>query len=346
VLRFTDHDRTVTFEGYTYAPAQFAGMSAERREGALRTGNQELYGIIDGDSVLVPDLMGSKYRGAEVRHVVTDWNMPSRWIARHRKWIRNVNWNGSTFIATLEGRTQVLHRPAGGRFGGVWQERCPYILGGVHCTKDVSSLELTGASVATVTSRMELEFDTVEWPSAHQASDDFYANGEVEWVWAAPVQAIAVTASPNTTTLFTDATQSWATNEHVGRYLRLLAAGQFYALEWAVITANTATTISYEVGTGPYAITAHPTSAYDICPPSRNAGHVSPILNYRAGTRGVTLLRPTPFPVLVGDSGIIRVGCDGLYGTCVDKFANGVNFGGSPLEPTAARIVEPAADPT
>lgn len=343
VIRFTDHDRTVTFEGNTYAPALFAGMSAERREGALRTGNQELYGIIDGNSVLIPDLMGSLYRGAEVAHVVTDWDEPWLAIARHRKWIRTVNWSGSSFTATLEGRSQVLHRPAGGRFGGRWTERCPYILGGTHCTKDISASNVAGAAVDAVVSRMEVEFDDTQWLDAHKQTDDYFRDGEIEWIWAAPVDA-GISATPNTTTLFTDPAQSWTVDEHVGRYLRLLTSGQSYALEWALITANTATTISYEAGVGDYPITAHATSAYDICPVSRNAGTISPIVRYQANARSITLLKPTPFPILVGDSGLVRVGCDGLYGTCVDKFANGVNFGGSPLEPTAARLVQPARD--
>lgn len=340
VLRFTDHDRTVTFEGSTYTPALFAGMSAERREGALRTGNQELYGIIDGNSVLIPDLMGSLYRGAEVAHVVTDWAQPWLVIARHRKWIRTVNWSGSAFTATLEGRSQVLHRPAGGRFGGRWTERCPYILGGTYCTKDISAWELFGAAVDVVTSRMEVEFDSTQWNAATMETDDFYRDGEVEWLWAAPVDS-GSTATPTTTTTLTDPGASWTTDEHIGRYVRILApGGDDYAFEWAEVTANTATVLTFDAGQ----IAVHATADYDICPESRNAGHISPIVRYFANTRGVTILRPTPYPILVGDSGVVRVGCDGLYGTCVDKFSNGINFGGSPLEPTAARLVQPARD--
>lgn len=343
VLRFTDHDGTVTFEEETYAPAQFAGMSAERREGALRTGNQELYGIIDGETVLVPDLLGDRYRGAEVRHVVTDWLAPWLPIARHRKWIRRVNWTGSSFVATLEGRSQVLHRPAGGRFGGVWSLRCPYKLGGEHCKKDISAWEIAGASVDTIASRMELTFDTTEWGAGEQETDGFYAGGEVEWLWAEKIEQHDTFDGVTTTTL-TDTARSWTVDEHVGRYVRLIFTSPNYAVEWAIITANTATTLSYEATGDARAITAHASATYDICAKARNHGTISPIVTYRASTRGVTLLRPTPFAVLAGDSGIVRVGCDGLFTTCVDKFANGVNHGGSALEPTAARIVEPAPD--
>lgn len=339
VLRFTDHDGTVTFEGETYAPAQFAGMSAERREGALRTGNQELYGIIDGETVIVPDLLGDRYRGAEVRHVVSDWAYPWLAIARHRKWIRRVNWTGSSFVATLEGRSQVLHRPAGGRFGGVWSLRCPYKLGGEHCKKDISAWDVSGAPVDVVTSRMEIEFDSAAWINSEKQTDGFYAAGEIEWLWAEPIEDGSPAVS--TTTTLTDAAKSWTVDEHVGRYVRIANPGGVdYATEWALIESNTATVLNYSTGT----IVAHPGAYYDICPKARNHGTISPIVSYRASTRGVTLLRPTPFPVLVGDSGVVRVGCDGLFTTCVDKFDNGVNHGGSALEPTAARIVEPAPD--
>lgn len=262
-LRFTDHDRALLFEGQTFTPANFAGMSAERREAGLRTGDQELYGIIDGNSVLVPDLLGDRYRGAEVAHVVTDWSMPWAWIARHRKWIRSVNWTGSSFVATLETRAQVLTRPAGGGLGGVWTERCPKILGsttGTHpCGADISAWTVAGVTVQTVHSaRMDCAMTVASWPGAW--TDEEYRDGEIEWT------------------------------------------------------------------TGD------------------NAGHISAIVSYTHSTRRIKLLRPTPFAITVGDQGTVRVGCDGLFGTCTSKFSNGDNFGGNNLEPSAAKLVEPAED--
>lgn len=263
VLRFTDHDRAVTFEGEEFAPVNFAGMSAERREAGLRSGNQDLYGIIDGTVVLVPDLLGSLYRGAEVAHVVTDWSLPWLVIARHRKFIRTVNWTGSTWVATLEGRAQVLSRPAGGDLGGTWSERCPKILGkttGTHpCNASIAAWTVAGVEVQTVHSaRMDVSMVVASWPGAW--TDDEYRDGEIEWTSGA------------------------------------------------------------------------------------NVGTVSPIISYAHSTRRIKLLVPTPFAIVAGDEGTVRVGCDGLFTTCTTKFSNGDNFGGNPLEPSAAKLVEPAEE--
>lgn len=259
-LTFTDHDRAMTFEGATYTPVSFAGMSAERRESALRSGNQELYGIIDGTFVMLPDLLGYRYRDAEVFHVITDWSMPWLVVARHRKFIRNVTWNGSAFVATIEGRSQVLSRPAGGDLSGSWIAKCPKKLGsteGDHpCLADISVWTKAATHVDAVTGRLDFSFSATGFGGSY--ADDEYRDGEVEWT-----------------------------------------AGD-------------------------------------------NVGHISTIVGFTQANRGMKILRPTPFPVQVGDTAIVRVGCDGLASTCKVKFSNFVNFGGDPLAPSASQIVEPA----
>ena len=47
---------------------------------------------------------------------------------------------------------------------------------------------------------------------------------------------------------------------------------------------------------------------------------MSPVAEWREGTRTVTLLLPTPFDIASGDRGILRPGCDGLITTCSSKF--------------------------
>jgi uncharacterized phage protein (TIGR02218 family) len=53
------------------------------------------------------------------------------------------------------------------------------------------------------------------------------------------------------------------------------------------------------------------------------------------GVFSVQLARdPSPF-VNVGDAVVLYPGCDGLFGTCTDKFSNRNNFLGHPLMPRA-----------
>ena len=51
VLLFTDHDRQVTVEQNVYLPIVLGSLSADRREGGLRSGDQDVRGIIDGQNI-------------------------------------------------------------------------------------------------------------------------------------------------------------------------------------------------------------------------------------------------------------------------------------------------------
>ena len=176
----TDHDRKITFEGRTYTPINFAAFSAERREGAFRSGNQEARGWIDGTVITVPDLDANRYRGAEVFQVTLDWVFPWLVYERHRKFIRSVVRDGSSWVGTLEGRTQVLQRPAGGRFGGTFSTTCTYELGDPNtCKKDISA-DLRTVTVQTVVDpRRVAQFTTASWTGTFV--DDYYRDGSLVW---------------------------------------------------------------------------------------------------------------------------------------------------------------------
>lgn len=338
-LTITDHDRPIDFEGSTYRPIVFAGMSAERREAALRSGNQEAYGLIDANYVLLPDLLGDRYRGAEVAHVITDFELPLLVVARHRKWIRSVTFTGESFVATLEGRTQVLTRPAGGRFGGIFTTTCPYKLGGEFCKVDLNDDDLTYNGVRVDSVAVDrMQFLGLASSFYGSPVDDYFRDGEMQWRWSAPVVSSTCTANTTSTTL-TDSTQTWTTNEHVGRQMRILhPASNAVQTAWTTILSNTATTLTF----ASWAATFLSGTGYDIAGFCENNGHISPVAKYQASNRRIELLFPTPFPIAVGDSGILRVGCDGLKTTCKDKFNNLDNFGGDAEAPSAGKVVKPA----
>lgn len=340
-LRITDHDCTLTLEGEQYQPIIMGGLSAERREAAFRSGNQEARGIVDGTVVTIPDLRGSLYRGAVVRQIVTSWRRPWRIIARHWKQIRNVNWNGSQWVATLEGRSQRLQRNVGGRFDGVFDVKCPYVLGDPDtCRANIAPWFTPGCRVATVV-RDNYEATFVAATFLASYDDDWFRDGGIEWRWSAPIVTGTATSAVTTTTLV-DTSKSWTVNEHVGREARILqGAGQHVravglVANYAEILSNTSDTLTV----AGFPFTALSGSDYDICDLNDNAGHISPIVDYVDSSRSMTMLLPTPFPIQVGDSGILNVGCDGLLSTCKAKFSNQLNFGGDPFAPSATQIIE------
>jgi uncharacterized phage protein (TIGR02218 family) len=334
-LLFTDHDRTLTVDGETYSPTSFGTLSADRREAAFRSGNQEIRGTIDGVTITLPQFDAHRYRGAEVQIAVIDWQMPWVVFSRHRKWIRSVVRDGSSFIGTMEGRTQSLQRPSGGRFGGTFATTCPYELGdAATCKKDISADSHYVYINNIVDSRRTFRAWTATMPST---SDNYYRDGSIEWVYGPSTPGAAWTGL--TTSTLTDSTQSWTTDEHAGRYILIIdASGLLF--DHALVLSNTATVVTFET----IASASATAGIYAFADKSIIAGSVSPIVGFTNSTREIDLLIPTPVDIPLGTWGIVRPGCDGLLSTCRTKFSNQLNHGGDPFAPSSTQIIEPVED--
>lgn len=183
VLLFTDHDRKVTVEQNTYLPIVIGNLSADRREGGLRSGDQDVRGIIDGQSITLPQLKQQKWRGASVFLMIVDWCRPAIIYSRHQRVITRIVFDGSSFVGTMESITQRLQKPTGGRFGGHFSQTCQYELGGVYCQADISSTTISTAVVATVPdSLMTVRFTTGSFlPPAAAQVNDYYRDGSIVW---------------------------------------------------------------------------------------------------------------------------------------------------------------------
>jgi uncharacterized phage protein (TIGR02218 family) len=179
----TDHDRPLTVESRTYLPVSLGGLSADRREGGFRSGDQDVRAVIDGATITLPDLQQQRYRGADVFVTIVDWCKPAVIFARHRRVITRITFDGSTFVGTMESVSHQIKRPTGGRFGGYFTRVCQYEFAGVHCQKQIAAETVTGASVGTVPD----EYMTVRWttgsfsPPSNAQVDNFYKDGSIVW---------------------------------------------------------------------------------------------------------------------------------------------------------------------
>ena len=318
ILRFTDHDRIVTLDGYKFYPAALSSISAERRESDLRSSNQEASGIVDGSTILIPDLLGNKYRGAKVEQFLVDWRRPWVWHYKATKRIRMMSYDGSGWVATLEGLTAQLQQPVGGRFGGTHSQQCTYTLGDpATCKADIADDLIYDQTVFTV---------------------DVASSNAV---------LIAVAGTPWTTNQWAGYYFHMRVGTERGKERRVISnTSNVLRLDDALDSAPvaiTGVTITAWLGRGPavdtiikqrmeFTLTAasFPTAGNYVNNFFRdgeiqwmtgaNVGTVSPIIEYEAGTRTVRLLLPTPFDIAAGDRGIVRPGCDGLIGTCSTKF--------------------------
>ena len=182
-LLFTDHDRKLTVENKAYLPIVLGSLSADRREGGLRSGDQDVRGVIDGTTITLPQLRTQKYRGATVYILVVDWARPAIVYSRHRRIITRIVFDGSNFVGTMESVTQKLRRPTGGRFGGYFSQTCQYELGGDFCKASISAETVTAAEVGSVPDEyMTVRFTTASFaPPAAAQVDDYYRDGSLVW---------------------------------------------------------------------------------------------------------------------------------------------------------------------
>lgn len=339
-LAVTDHDRAITFEGQLYRPIIFGALSADRREGALRSGDQDAQGIIDEIYITASDLDAQNYLGAEVRQVIVDWTKPYIVLARHRRWIRKMTRTGQAFTATLEGRAQQLQRPQAGRFGGFFTTKCQYRLGGPFCKKDVSEW---------------LQLPRFEWGNCTSTSIDSITD-------TALALSPDVYASTSSQHWYLILKPNLSITQGSGQFRKVLGNTATTVFVDTPFDTQPAATISYEIGRG-HLITTVTRARYElkiasmsgvgtgtdqfyrdgavIFTSGANIGRVAPIADYRASDKRIVLLTPTPFDIQVNDRAIVQVGCDGLIGTCRDKFNNILNFGGDPFAPSAQQLIEP-----
>lgn len=326
VLRFTDHDRVLTIDGFVYLPAQLGSISAERREAGLRSGNQDASGTIDGDTITIPDLLGHKYRGASVVQRIVDWRRPWIWHYEATKRIRQMSYDGSRWVATLEGITARLQVPIGGYFGGTHSQQCTHALASAKCKADISGDLIYDETATTVDSTGTTSIVVVgtaaawtidEWAGYYFHTRTGPTRGQERMVVSNTATALtlksALSGAPANGVAF------W-----LGQGPRVATVVQS-RMEFTVEAADFAAA-SFEDNyfrDGEIEWTT-----------GDNAGTISPIVEYMQGTRTFLLLFPTPRDIAAGDRGIVRPGCDGLRTTCVAKFRQfpfktGTTTGGS-----------------
>lgn len=323
---FTTHDRALTgVDGNLYEPIAIGGWDDDVAEGAIRGSRATAIGLIDGTNIVINDVAGGRYRGAKVTERIVDWKRPHIVVSEQVRTITAIRFSNKGWTAQLESLSSRLRKPGEARFQGQFTSGCPYRLGGKFCGVDLSGMNWSGASVASVQSaRTSFTLDALPFtPTA----PNWFAEGEIEWLWDP-----ASDSGTNTTAVLvgdatlTDTAASYTTDEFVGDYLRVFESGSTTEVaEYFLIKSNTATVITIDgLFEQAHAIGRN----YDICPPSEKSGVVSPIATADNGTGAVELFLPTHIDIVAGESGVLRVGCNGLFGTCRDKFSNQLNFGG------------------
>lgn len=338
VLRFTDLDRPVRIWEQVFSPVNLSALSAERRDAGLRADSQEAVGIVDGNVMTIPDLMGRRYRGATVKMALVDWRRPWVWHYRATKRIAQVKWDGSRWRAQLEGFGARLQRPVGGPRGGSHTVPCNYTLGdpatckAVLTNKIVYGQSSAHTTIAGTTAAKLVQTGATwtvdEWAGYLVQLTSGDQNGQ-ERVIESNTADTLVLRDPY------DDTPAVGVTFTIYRGARISSV--VTQRQKVVLHDDDIVQANFPDGYFRDGEIEWTTGA--------NAGLVSPIVEWDSDVREATLLIPTPFDIAVDDTGVVRAGCDGLKTTCTTKFSNTDNHGGQPYSPGAANNLEQPFEP-
>jgi uncharacterized phage protein (TIGR02218 family) len=146
VMGFTDHDRTIVFEGTSYEAA--SGFSASDITDAvgLSVDNLEVTGALSSATLTDADLAAGRYDDARIAIYRVNWSDPSQRVLMRSGSIGEVRRTGSTFTAELRGLAHYLQQPR----GRLLQKTCDADLGDGRCTIDLASSAYRGTGTIVI----------------------------------------------------------------------------------------------------------------------------------------------------------------------------------------------------
>lgn len=154
VLGFTDHDRTLVFEGTTFRADTGAGASMLQTGTGLSVDNAQAIGALSDAAINEDDLRAGRFDEAEVDHWLVDWRRPDRRVLLFRGTLGEVRRTENAFEAELRGLTEALNQPVGRTI----TRTCDRALGDGKCRVDLSGPAYSHAtSVASATSDGRLQ---------------------------------------------------------------------------------------------------------------------------------------------------------------------------------------------
>lgn len=129
---FTDHDRTLEFDGMTFKAD--AGMTARAimQATGLSVDNSEAMGALSDAAITEADIEAGRFDGARVKAWLVNWAEPEMRAVRFAGTIGELRREGGAFHAELRGLTELLNQPQ----GRVYQSSCAAVLGDRRCKFD------------------------------------------------------------------------------------------------------------------------------------------------------------------------------------------------------------------
>lgn len=145
VMGFTEHDRTLRFEGVEYEPdAGFTPSAIESATG-LSADTHEVAGALSSVRITEGDIARGAYDGAEVALYLVDWSDPEVRLLVSRGLIGEIRRADGRFEAEITGLSDRLQQPV----GRAYLPSCDCRLGDARCGVDLTLPQYRGEGAVT-----------------------------------------------------------------------------------------------------------------------------------------------------------------------------------------------------
>jgi uncharacterized phage protein (TIGR02218 family) len=170
---FTDHDRTLTFEGTDFEPESGFAASEIRAGSDLSVDAQDAEGVLTSDRITETDILDGRWDAAEVELWRVNWADTSQRVLMRRGAVGQIRRGRMAFVAEVRSLAHVLGQTVGRTF----QAGCDAALGDARCGVDLEDGAYMGAG-AVIDPLRDRAFTASGLPGF---SAGWFSFGTTEW---------------------------------------------------------------------------------------------------------------------------------------------------------------------
>ena len=144
-LGFTDHDRTLSFDGTGFEPESGFAASEIRAGSDLAVDAQDATGVLTSDRITETDILDGRWDNAAIELWRVNWTDTSQRVLLRRGAVGQIRRGRMAFVAEVRSLAHVLGQTVGRTF----QAGCDAALGDVRCGIDLENPIYKGTGSVT-----------------------------------------------------------------------------------------------------------------------------------------------------------------------------------------------------
>ncbi|MDP3959902.1 MAG: DUF2163 domain-containing protein [Pseudorhodobacter sp.] len=144
-LGFTDHDRTLSFDGTDFEPESGFAASEIRAGSDLAVDAQDATGVLTSDRITETDILDGRWDNAAVELWRVNWADTSQRVLLRRGAVGQIRRGRMAFVAEVRSLAHVLGQTVGRTF----QAGCDAALGDMRCGIDLENAIYKGTGIVT-----------------------------------------------------------------------------------------------------------------------------------------------------------------------------------------------------